>query len=244
MIKSIHGLVRPSFIGGTSLITHWDIQNTSSYSGTGTTISDLDSTNPGLIVGSVPYTNGVTRYLSLDSGTSNYVRTTVSLNASLSPVNTGTSISIFVWVYPTSNGVILSEQGTTTPDTNWYDSQIEWVSGTPRFGVWAGSLVNVASLVAAGLNEWHYVGFSYDGTTLRAYVNGQFAGSVNVSRQTPYNNNSGGILYYALGYPTGTNMGGGGGSNYRLGALHVWNTGIPASTVLNNYKSTKSSYGR
>ena len=245
MLRSIHGVVaRPSFITSTNMITYWDIQNTASYSGTGTTINDLDSTNPGLIVGSVPYTSGATRYLSLDSGTSNYVRTTVNLNGSLSPVNTGTSISIFVWVYPTSNGVILSEQGTTTPDTSWYDSQIEWVSGTPRMGVWAGGLVTVTSSVAAALNAWHYVGFSYDGTTVRAYVNGQSAGSVNASRQTPYNNNSGAGLYYALGYPTATNMGSGVGSNFRLGALHIWNTGISAATVLSNYQSTKSPYGR
>ena len=416
MIKSINGLVKPSFYSSDNMITHWDIQNTSSYSGTGTTITDLDSTNPGLIVGSVPFTDGVTRYLSLDSGSSNYVRTTVNLNGSLSPVNTSEVVSIFAWVYPTSNGVIISEQGSTTPNSGWYISVLEWVSGTPRFGVfpyggltrakiysthggtgdvsqyvnhptttaefdklfntsysnttltWEGNLrgsvvlnntaytqltaegatvpnlgeyfslevkalfvpletgtysfgINsddgsdlfidgnfvvsyygghgmagyqygsisltagqvyslrvrmqefvvgdglavvwkrpsqsvyslqldelnpsstITSSVAAALNAWHYVGYTYDGTTLRAYVNGELAGSATLNRQTPYNTESKG-LYYSLGYPTGTNMGGAGGSNFRLGALHLWNSALPASTVLNNYKATKSTYGR
>jgi len=248
MFLATHGIIKSSttssFISGASMITYWDIQNSSSYSGSGSTITDLDGTNNGTLVGSVPYTSGTPKYLSLDSGSSNYIRTNTNLNSSLSPVNTGTSISIFIWVYPTSNGVIVSEQGTTTPDSNWFDSQIEWVSGTPKFGVWAGSIVTVTSSVSASLNTWHYVGFSYNGTTLTAYVNGSSAGSVNVSRHTPYNNGAGAGLYYALGYPTSTNMGSGAGSNYRLGAFHVWNNAISGSTILNNYNATKATYGK
>ena len=425
MFLATHGIVKPttsySFISGDSMITYWNIQDTSSYSGSGSTITDLDSTNNGTLVGSVPYTSGSPKYLSLDSGSSNYIRTNTNLNSSLSPANTSEVISVFTWVYPTSNGVVLTEQGNTSQSSSngWNISQIEWVSGTPRFAVfpysgqtrvniysthggngsssqyanyplttsefdrlfntaysnttlaWNGNLnastslnnsiyttltsagavvpnsgeyfsleVNatfvpvetgtytfaidsddgsdliingsvvvswygghgmsnnfslhtgtisltagtvysfkarmqeygggeglkvawkrpsqgsytlqtselnpsstITSSVSASLNTWHYVGYTYDGTTLRSYVNGQSAGSATLNRQTPYNTETKG-LYYALGYPTATNMGSGAGANFRLGALHIWNDAISDATILNNYNATKTAYGK
>ena len=251
MLKATHGIIKPSsasaFISGASMITYWDIQNSSSYSGSVTTITDLDGTNNGLLVGTNPYTSGTPKYISLDNTTSNYLGTTVNLNPYLSPANTSTVISHFVWVYPTSNGVVVSEQGTTTPNSNWYDSQIEWISGTPCFSVWPYTInggAKITSSVSAGLNAWHYVGLTYDGSTLRGYVNGQLAGSSTYARHTPYNNGSGAGLYYALGYPTSTKMSSSsGGSDFRLGAFHVWNTALSLSTILNNYNATKSAYG-
>jgi hypothetical protein len=251
IIKSIHGIISAiqtsSVLSSTGLITYWDIQDASSYGGTGSTITDLDGTNNGLLVGSVPYTADTADYLSLDSTTSNYVRTTTNLNPHLSPANTSSVISVFTWVYPTSNGIILSEQGTTTPDSSWYDSQIEWISGTPNFAVWPypggiGGGGWVSSSVAAGLNAWHYVGFTYDGSTLRAYVNGVAAGSRTSARQTPYNTSSVG-LYYTLGYPTNTDMQTNVGANFRLGAFHVWNIALSGAEVSSNYNATKTPYG-
>jgi len=244
MLKATHGILntRPSFISGANMITYWDLQNTSSYSGSGTTITDLDGTNNGLLVGTNPYTDSTPNYISLDSSTSNYIRTTVNLNPYLSPANTSTVISHFVWVYPTSNGVIVSEQGTTSPNTGWHDSQIEWVSGTPYFSVWPYTSIIVSS-ISAPFNNWHYVGLTYDGSTLRAYVNGQLAGSATFVRLTPYNDGSSSGLYYTLGYPDFTDLGSNQGANFRLGAFHVWNTAISSATVLNNYNATKTSYG-
>lgn len=249
MIATIHGVASgqvPTFSITGGMITYWDLQG-GSYSGSGTTLTDLDGTNNGIIVGSVPYTSGSTNYFSLDSTNSNYIRSTTNLNPYLSPANTGTSISIFTWVYPTSNGVILSEQGTTSPDSSWYDAQIEWISGVPCFGVWQypngiGNGPWVTSSISAGFNQWHYVGFTYNGSSLTGYVNGQPAGSRSGSRDTPYNISSVG-LYHTLGYPTNTRMGSLGGSTFRVGALHVWNTGLSSSEVWRNYRATKGGYG-
>jgi hypothetical protein len=402
-----------------NIITYWDLQNTSCYAGSGTTITDLDGTNNGSIVGTVPYTDSNIKYFSLDNTTSNYIRTNINLNSSLSPANTSEIISVFTWVYPTSNGIILSEQGTTSPDSTWHDSQIEWINNRPRFGVWqydnvgllnvkvysthngngttsqyvsypntitefnklfdttythttlswsgniastvpinwstytaltnagltipnsgnyfsvevktifvpaetgvysfginsddgadlyidntyvidyygghgmsgpmygnisliagraytlrvrmqefgggeglqltwkrpsqgsyslqsseliSGSQNIVTSSISAGLNTWHYVGFTYDGSILRAYTNGQLAGNVTINRLSPGNYSDG--LYYTLGYPSATNMGAGnGGATFQLGAFHVWNSCLTDATILRNYNITKSSYG-
>jgi len=166
MFIATHGVVKQSyfFISGSSMITYWDIQNSSSYSGSGTTITDLDGTNNGTLVGTVSYTSSNPNYLSLDSGSSNYIRTNTDLNSSLSPVNTSEVISVFAWVYPTSNGVILTEQGATTQSSSngWNISQIEWVSGTPKFAVYpyAGlTRVNIYSTHGGNGSTSQYVNY-------------------------------------------------------------------------------------
>ena len=72
MLKASHGIVSsqfPAFSSGSGMITYWDLQNTNSYSGVGNTITDLDGTNDGLLVGTVSYTGGSPNYLSLDDTT-------------------------------------------------------------------------------------------------------------------------------------------------------------------------------
>lgn len=144
------------------------------------------------------------------------------------------------------NGTIVSEQGTTNPDTNWYDSQIEVVSGTMCFGVWPYALNTspITSSIPTPFNQWHYVGFTYDGTTLKAYVNGQLAGTSTYARFTPFNTLTTG-LHYALGYGTLTNMSPGGGGDFahmRLGTFEVYNVALSNIDVLNNYYNSYSTW--
>jgi hypothetical protein len=112
-----------------------------------------------------------------------------------------------------------------------------------KFRVWDLASPYVSSSIITPLNDWYYVGFTYSSNTLTAYVNGQTAGSTTISRQTPFNN--GGVLglYYSLGYPTGTNMGGGGASTFRFGGMNVYNLGLTSSQVLQNFNANKSKYG-
>lgn len=409
-------LKQQSSLISSGLITNWDIQRSSSYGGVGTAVTDLVGINNGLLIGTNTYTSSTQKYISLDSNAANYIRTTTDLNSYLSPANTGDNFSAFVWCYPTTNGVILTELGQTSPNSGWYNSQIEWVGGTPRVAVfpysnqvnvkifsthagngatsqyaahpgttaefnrlfdtsythttlaWEGNLTSstvlnhssytsltgagatvpnsgdyfsvevngtfvpaetgtysfgvnsddggdvyiggslvisyygghgmsgpfygnvsltagvkysfraryqeyaggeglavvwkrpsqgvyslqtselnagstLTSSVSAALNNWHYVGLTYNGTALKAYVNGQAAGSVNKLRNTPYNAIGKG-LYYALGYPSVTNMGSALGSTFRLGAFHVYNTALSDTNILSNYNATKAAYGK
>lgn len=417
MILTSYGMLKQqSSLISSGLITNWDIQRSSSYGGVGTAVTDLVGINNGLLIGTNTYTSSTQKYISLDSNAANYIRTTTDLNSYLSPANTGDNFSAFVWCYPTTNGVILTELGQTTPNSGWYNSQIEWVAGTPRVAVfpysyqvnvkifsthagngatsqyashpgttaefdrlfdtsythttlaWEGNLTSLIALnhssytsltgagatvpnsgdyfsvevngtfvpaetgtysfainsddgsdlfiggnfvvsyygghgmagyqygnvsltagvkysfraryqeyagsegltvvwkrpshgvyslqtselnagstltssVSAALNNWHYVGLTYNGTALKAYVNGQAAGSVNKLRNTPYNAIGKG-LYYALGYPSVTNMGSTFGSTFRLGAFHVYNTALSDTDILSNYNATKAAYGK
>jgi hypothetical protein len=170
---------------------------------------------------------------------------TANLNPYLSPVNTGTSQSVFLWIYPTSNGIIYSEQGNLTPDGGWYDAQIQRnTAGNFLFAVWPYSLNTplITSPLIYPLNEWYYVGWTYSSNSLKAYVNGRNVGSATITRQTPYNNGGNLPMYFNLGYPTATDIGNTTNCTYRLGAMQVYNTGLSADSVLANYNATKFSY--
>ena len=139
-----------------------------------------------------------------------------------------------MWVYLTGNGVIVTETSTT----GWHDSQIEMVSGTLRFSVWSNN-PGFASSISTPLNNWYYIGFTYDGTNLRGYVNGSLAvTSGTISRSTPGSN-----LYYAIAHADNTNLGDGTFSNMRFGGMQVYNTALSTNDVLNNYNATKSRFG-
>ena len=219
------------------LILNYDISNSSSYSGSGTTVTDLQGNSNATLSGSPTYSSSNGGYLTFNSGSNQSLLLNTSLNSVLSPANTSRVISFFVWVYLTGNGVIVDE----TSNTGWHDSQIEMVSGTLRFSVWSNG-TGFASTVATPLNAWYYVGLTYDGTTLSAYVNGAAAGTAAYTRSTPYNN-GGFALKYGIALADGTNLGNGGYGNFRWGAFHVYNTALSGANVLDNYNATKSRFG-
>jgi hypothetical protein len=177
------------------------------------------------------------------NGTSQYIYT----DTNLSSLFTGTSpnksevTSIFMWIYPQGNGVILSEVGAANSLAGWHTSIIEMVSGTLKFGLWGGAGNSVVtSSISTPLNNWYYVGMTYDGSTLTAYVNGVSAGNITFNRQAPYNNGAG--LYYLLAHEDLTNMGDGGFGDYRVGSLEIYTTSLNSTQITNNYTSSSVNY--
>ena len=228
----------PTPIITTGLILNYDISNQLSYPGSGSTITDLQLNSNSTTFNSPTYTSSGGSYLTFN-GSNQYFVTDTALGSKLNPDSSSTIISIFVWVYPMDNGVIVQEIGQSTPNTGWHDSQIEMVSGTLRFSVWQNQPSGFASSISTPLNNWYYVGFTYDGTNLRGYVNGSLAvTSGTISRSTP-----GANLYYAIASADGTNLGDGSYANMRFGGMQVYNTALSTNDVLNNYNATKSRFG-
>ena len=227
-----------SVIVSTGLILNYDIGNASSYPGTGATVTDLQANSNATLFNTPTYTSG---YLTFN-GTNQYLTTNTSLNSKLSPANTSKVISIFLWAYMTDDGVLITELGQTALNSGWYDSQIERVTGTLRFSVWSNQ-PGFASTVATSLNTWYYIGFTYDGTTLRAYVNGAAAGTGTYARSSPYVDGGGAGLHYAVAAGAGTNLGDGTYSNMRLGAFQVYNTALTAGQVTTNFQAGRGRYG-
>lgn len=219
------------------LILRYEISNTSSYGGTSSVVNDLvGNSNATLYNGPTYSING---YLNLD-GVNDYVMTNTSLNAQLSPKDTSDIISHFTWIYPMDNGIIVTEQGSSSLNTSWHDSQIEIVSGVLKFGVWEN--ISFSSSIPISLYNWYYVGLTYDGTTLRGYINGQLAGSTTGDRATPYVNGGSVGLHYGIGATDFTSLGDGTYAKMKFGAFHVYKTALSQQQVTNNYNATKSDY--
>jgi len=144
-----------------------------------------------------------------------------------------TRVSAFAWVYPTTeNHVVLEERGSNYNVKNWYDTQIEMVGGKYNFRLWGCTALAAASTTSQ--NAWHYIGFTYDGETLKAYIDGVEVGSGSCNRSSPFNNNY--SLYYGIGTNEGTDLNTSGlyYGGFRFGALHVYNRGLTASEVSTN----------
>jgi len=226
------------------LICCYEFSTPGSYSSSaGSTVTDLIGNSNASLQNSPGYTSPVGQtagYLQFN-GTNQYLVTQTDLNPKLSPANTSTIISVFVWVYMSDNGVIVSELGQTTINTGWHDSQIERVAGTVKFSVWNNG-TGFASSIPTSTNTWYYIGFTYDGSTLTGYVNGASAGSAAYTRTTPFNG-SGLGLYYGLAAIDSTSLGDGTYANCRIGAFHVYNTAISTTQVLSNFNAQRSRYG-
>ena len=244
-LSSFSGPLSPTFripIGGftlNGLILRYEISDTNSYSGSNTVTDLVSNSNATLTNGPTYSING---YINFD-GANDYLLTNTSLNSKLSPANTSLIISHFIWIYPTDNGVIVTEQGNPPLNSGWHDSQIEIVAGNLKFGLWTlPGLSSLNSSISTPFYNWYYVGLTYDGSIMRGYVNGQLAGSKSVSRWTPYNNGAGVGLNYAIAANDSTSLGDGSPAKMKLGAFHVYNKALSNQEIVSNYNYTKSNY--
>ena len=152
----------------------------------GTTLNDIKGSVNATLYNSPTYTSTGGKYLTFNG--SNQYAITGNLGNKV-----GMNLSILVWIYPTGNGVIIDEIGTSALPPVWHDSQIEITGGnTLRMAVW-GMSGNISTSIT--LNTWHLVGFTYDGTTLTGFKDGASFATATVSRQTPQQSGYGFILW-------------------------------------------------
>jgi hypothetical protein len=152
----------------------------------------------------------------------------------------GVTTSLMMWIYPTGNGVIVTELGQGTTTSGWHNSQIEITGGnTLRVGIWNTNIVSLSTSIT--LNTWNLVGFTYNGTTLKGYKNGVSFGSLVTPRQSPVLYGNG--LYYGIGLSDATNMGSGAYGSFRLGDFQVFDRGITDDEVNRIYNLYAYRYG-
>jgi hypothetical protein len=225
-------------IPSSGLVLAIDTANTKSYPGSGTTWTDLSGNgNTGTLVNGPTYNSANGGSIVFD-GTNDYV---LANNTSLNSQFSTASVSHFSWVYPTGAGVLVSELGQTTPNASWHDSNIEInASGAFSFSTWQGSLANKVVSSNLSFNTWYYVGFTYNGTTLTAYINGESVGTTTFTRSAPYNN--GQQTHYALFALDGTNMGTGGYGVGRCAAFSVYNRALTAAEVKQNFYALRGRF--
>jgi hypothetical protein len=226
----------------TDRILYWNFSDPISYSGT-STVFDLENNSNGTIMNSpLSGDTGCGTFVDFN-GTTQYIYSNTDLSSFFTGVSPNKSevTSIFMWIYPQGDGVILSEVGVANSLDGWHTSIIEMVSGTLKFGLWNGTVNSVVtSSIPTPFNNWYYVGMTYDGSTLTAYVNGVSAGNITFNRIAPYN--IGTELFYLLAHQDTTNMGDGGFGDYRVGSFEVYTTSLNSTQINNNYTESLINY--
>ena len=205
----------------TNQIADYDV---SSYV-SGSTLTDIKGGFNATLYNSPLYTSTGGKYLAFNGSN------TYAITGNLSSVMGNTNhITLFAWVYPTGNGVIASELGTGSPSSGWHESVMEITGGnTIRVGFWSGTgIVQLSTSIT--LNAWHLIAITYDGTTMKGYLDNVNFGSTNFQREAAHLY-SGNGEYFALGLTESTNMGHGGYGAFRLGDFQVFNRALTADEL-------------
>lgn len=190
------------------------------------------------LVGSPAHTNSGVGYYTFDANSGKYAYANRNF-ADSAPV------SIFVWVYPTTTGVVMNHSGQEDPYTGYRLTMMDYTpEGKFQVGLFtsAGAKYLTSSTFITPLNNWYYVGLTYDGatTTLKGYINGQEFGSrADVSWLTATNDYfgvgplQGGTCFGACSTPA---------AQFRFGELSIYTSGQSAANVMSNYLATQSRF--
>jgi uncharacterized repeat protein (TIGR02543 family) len=144
--------------------------------------------------------------------------------------NSTRSMSLFAWVRPTSDNHTLFEElniSTLASAPTWAATLIDMVDGRYVFRIW-----NCQSQTApntTSLNQWHHVGITYDGSTMRGFIDGrQVVSQSGCTRSFPP-----GIVHYAVGSNFGTDQNPNGQfeGGLDLSGLQIYKSAVPPFNV-------------
>lgn len=230
----------------TGLIAYYDPANPSSYSGSGSTLTDLSGNGiDGTIVGAT-YTDNT--YFTLD-GVNDYIVTGNCYSA----ISASDTHTVELWVYSNSaDDCLWSDLGTTNnPATSGYHyagAQLLQVGPFHQIitGLWNGTDITraVAGSGSSMTGAWKHVVRTYNGTTLTGYVNGTSAGNTAMTFDSPRDDGST-AWYLAFGAEDTTTYSGStaGWLSGRVGIMRVYNRALSGAEVLSNYNDAKAIYG-
>jgi len=213
------------------LVLALDAGNTKSYPGTGTTWTDLSGNGNNGTINGATYDSASGGSLTFD-GSNDYVNFASNILTSAA-----TEISCFLWVYPVSDGNILSILEQSSINILYHHSAIEiGSSGQLRMSLWHGSLTNRVTSTLS-FNTWNNIGFTYSGTTLTGYVNGSSVGTTTLTWSKPAD------IYFGIMATDSTNMGTIAYGDGNVSAFYTYNRALTASEVKQNYNALRGRYG-
>ena len=240
------GYTPPAYTSS-GIIAYYDPANPSSYSGSGSTLTDLSGNGiNGTVVGAT-YTDST--YFTLD-GVNDYIVTGNCFSA----VSGGDSHTVEMWVYANNvDDCLWSDLGqTNNPATSGYHfagAQILQVGPFQQIitGLWNGTSItrDVAGSGSPLTGAWRHVVRTYDGTTLRGYLNGtNGGGGVTMTFDSPADDGFS-TWYLAFGAEDSTtyNSSTAGWLSGRVGIMRVYNRALSGAEVTANYNGARSIYG-
>jgi hypothetical protein len=223
-------------------ILQYDFANLTSYSGSGTAVNDLIGHSNGTLHGNPTYYTDYGGVISFNSTNSQYLINNDNLAGYFpgTAPNKSTAFSVVLSINASNNGIIVGE----TSLGGWHNTILELVGGTVKFSLWDTALRTVSSSVSTPFNQWNHIVATYNGTTMTLYVNGQNAGSRNITRTEPYNSQpTPGAIYYQLGQADITNAGDGTYGDFSLSRYELLDGALSVTDVLNKYQFHKDRFG-
>ena len=238
IMQSVVNNVVPRTVTTDGLVLYYDPSNSSSYSGSGTTINSLAPTNLPGTMSNITYTNPYFSY----NGTNSQV--SVADNALLEPGSGSFTMEVWVNQNVSGNDVVLGkfDPGGLSQDVG-YSIRTTGTSYYAQLASGSGSgstlFVNSTSFVGT-LNTWYQLVYVFKNgatKTLETFVNGSSIGTVNHS------------LAGILDTTTNLYIGSYNNGEYpqwfdgRIGITRLYNTALSASQVSGNYNANKGIYG-
>ena len=223
------------------LILNLDAGNTTSYSGTGTTWTDLSSTgNNGTL------TNG-TGYSSQNGGVMTFdgVNDFVDCGNS-STFNQTNALTLSTWVKInslSSENTLIGKQWCNLNQYSYFlyvDKQGKLVFNTANSGECNGFFSTYTSTNSLSINTWYNVVISFTNTSIKIYLNGQLiSGSLSGINTGLFVGNAPVLLgtYRSLNGNYGLML------NGSMGSTLIYNTALSASEVTQNFDATKTRFG-
>ena len=221
------------------LVYYIDAGDATSYSGSGSTLNDISGQGltASTLYNTPTFTSaGLGSYFTFN-GTNQYIFTGNLVSKFNSPSNP--AVTLEMWTYAaTDNGDLVVEEGSVGIDAGWYDSVQEIVSNSLKMRIYNLDPVTVGTY---SRSTWNQTVLTYDGTTVRSYLNTVAGGTTTGPRDAPWS--FGYNLYYALMAPTVTNLGDGGYLAGQWSVFKVYNRALSQLEVTQNYNALKGRYG-
>ena len=166
-------------------------------------------------------------------------------NFNIGDSGTDTPLSCVSWIYPVGSSTfpIISRSGTSGTN-NQREFYLTLNSGR-RLEVWfyntSGGYTGRSRTGALNQNEWHCVGFTYDGSKASSgvtlYLNGV------AQSTTGYDSSYTGMSNVAPAFRIGAYTYSGANTNGNIGSIQLYNRALLASEVLHNYNALKGRFG-
>ena len=227
-------------------ILEYDFTNPSSYSGSGSGVTDLIGHSNATLHNGPTYNSQYGGTISFNSTSSQYLIHNDNISGyflGTSP-SKSTAFSAVLSINASNNGIIIGE----TNLVGWHNSVLELVGGVVKYSLWEGygvgsGLRTLSSSVSFPLNVWNHLVTTYDGTTMKLYVNGQLAGSRAITRREPYNDSPPTSIYYQLGQSDITNAGDGTYGDFTLSRFELLDGALSPTEVGSKYQFHKDRFG-
>ena len=216
----------------------WDAAGKRSYPGTGDKWSSPVNSVEATLYNSSDwdFVNEKGGFISFD-GTNAYVNVGTSDPGYDAIDLTGTTMSLCAWINRLNDSgyfCILSKRGTGAPqyEMTWYHSTGYDTGGNPQLTAEIGSN-GVARSDTAALTGWHYAVATYDGSTMRFYIDGQPWGSQSYSAT---------ITSISESLQIARNEKGAGTADGDFGIVQIYNRALTAAEIKQLYYMQKSRF--